>query len=336
MKSLSWIAAVLAPELVALKAVQEFWEVKLMVARCNSAQPITDSVKRKPGRSSPEPKEAPAEITMGRSRTPWNLVQGFCIRMHGLVLRTKDDWVYIVRPANVVGLIEASVIKQSDLRVSEINDRAKADSFAKAFTLLQSTWVTCNIIARAAYSLPITAIEISTVAYVACALITYAAWWHKPKDMTTPIVVHLPYDHDSDEMPPRVRSASNAEGNLWIHLPPVQEDMDDEEPLLWLLVVAMCTTPIKVLKAFKGELKEAWKNSHQNSQALETSSSPQSADTDKEASGASQPTNTIEETSGASRPMDRFNESLTIAEQCTLDALSFIAAIVFCGIHLAA
>jgi hypothetical protein len=181
---------------------------------------------------------------MRRSRTPWNLVQGFCIRMHGLALRTKDDWVYIVRPPYVVALIEASVIKQTDLRVSEINDRSKADPFAKAFTLLQSTWVTCNIIARAAYALPITAIEISTVAYVVCAVITYAAWWHKPKDMATPIVVHLPYNHDSDEMPPRLRSASNAEGDLWIHLPSVQEDMEDGKPLLWLLVVAMCMSPV--------------------------------------------------------------------------------------------
>lgn len=42
-KSLSWIAAVLAPELMAFRAVQEFWEVKLLVARCNSAQPTTDT-----------------------------------------------------------------------------------------------------------------------------------------------------------------------------------------------------------------------------------------------------------------------------------------------------
>ena len=144
--------------------------------------------------------------------------------MHGLVLRTKDDWVYAVRPANFVALIQAGGIKQSNLRNSEIKDRAKADSFAKAITLLQSTWVICNIIARAAYALPISAIEISTVAYVVCAAAAYAAWWHKPKDMNTPITIYLPYDRESNEMPSPVRRFLDAKKSLWMHSPPALEN----------------------------------------------------------------------------------------------------------------
>jgi hypothetical protein len=115
-----------------------------------------------------------------------------------------------VRPVDVVALIEAGVIKQSDLRNNEIKDRAKADSFAKGFAVLQSTWVTCNIISRAAYALPISALQISTVRYVVCAVVAFAAWWHKPKDMKMPIVIRLPYDLDSDEMLPRVRTTLHA------------------------------------------------------------------------------------------------------------------------------
>ncbi|RHZ46938.1 hypothetical protein CDV55_100331 [Aspergillus turcosus] len=302
-KSLSWIAAILGPELMAFKAVQEFWEVKHMVARCNSAQLTTDSGKRT---------KTPAEITTRRSRTPWTLVQGFCIRIHGLVLQTKDNWRYTVRPANAVALIEAGVIKQCDLRDSEIKDRAKADSFAKAITLLQITWVTCNVLARAAYDLPISAIEISTVAYVVCAVVAYAAWWHKPKDMNMPIVIHLPYDRDSDEMPPRVRSILDPERNIWIHLPPVQEDSgsvkEDSGP------VNEDSGPVEEVS---GPVEEVFP------QNLQTQKTSQSANNDEEASGASQ-------------PEDSFIESLTIVEQLMIDVLTFISALIFCGIHIAA
>lgn len=61
--------------------------------------------------------------------------------------------------------------------------------------------VICNVITRAAYHLPVAALEISTLVYAVCAVIAYASRWHKPKDMNTPIVIHLPYAFDSDKVP---------------------------------------------------------------------------------------------------------------------------------------
>src|ERR1700709_1452535 len=97
-------------------------------------------------------------------------------------------------------LIETGVIKCSDFKEEEIKSHSKADSLGTFVTVLQSTWVTVNIVARAAYDLPISPLEFVTLAYVACGLISYALWWHKPKDMEMAIPIFLPYDHDSDDM----------------------------------------------------------------------------------------------------------------------------------------
>lgn len=104
------------------------------------------------------------------------------------------------------------------MRETEIKDRAKVDASAKLLTVIQSTWTIINILARAAYSLPISPIEITTVAYVICAAFTYAMWWAKPKDMQTPISMLLHYTRESDEMPVQVRNILDGQMHCWQRL----------------------------------------------------------------------------------------------------------------------
>lgn len=59
----------------------------------------------------------------------------------------------------------------------------KTDSLAKLIVVLQVTWFTVQCIARAAENLPISQLEIGTVAYVGCTILTTAFWWHKPQDI---------------------------------------------------------------------------------------------------------------------------------------------------------
>jgi hypothetical protein len=56
------------------------------------------------------------------------------------------------------------------------------------------------------------------VAYVVCAAITYAVWWHKPKDMVTPTTIYLPFGCESDEMPRRAREILDESQFDWVHL----------------------------------------------------------------------------------------------------------------------
>lgn len=195
LKFLFFIGALLAPEFMAGLAAEELSGARLVAANCNAA---FDHVEN-------------AELPASR----WRVIHGFCVKMNGLVLRSKDNWYFQVDQLNVVPLIKSGVIKASHLEARDIEDRAKADPVAKGLTLLQSFWVTCNIIARAGYHLPISPLEISTVAYVACAAATYALWWYKPKDMVTPITIFLPYDHDGEDMTREARQVFGSCG-CWV------------------------------------------------------------------------------------------------------------------------
>ncbi|KFY91552.1 hypothetical protein V500_04620 [Pseudogymnoascus sp. VKM F-4518 (FW-2643)] len=59
----------------------------------------------------------------------------------------------------------------------------KTDSLSKLIVVLQVTWFTAQCISRAAENLPISQLEIGTVAYVGCTMLTTAFWWHKPLDI---------------------------------------------------------------------------------------------------------------------------------------------------------
>ena len=76
-------------------------------------------------------------------------------------------------------------------RISEedIKDRSKADGLTKALALFQSGWLTLQCIARTAHGLTITELELVTMAFVFCAVIAYALWWHKPFDVERKVVL---------------------------------------------------------------------------------------------------------------------------------------------------
>jgi hypothetical protein len=74
---------------------------------------------------------------------------------------------------------------------NEIKDRSKGDALAKTIVLIQLIWFLTQIIVRRVLQLPITPLEITTVAYIAVSGILYGIWWKKPKDVRHPIGITL-------------------------------------------------------------------------------------------------------------------------------------------------
>ncbi|KAJ5163247.1 uncharacterized protein N7500_005077 [Penicillium coprophilum] len=269
-KAVAWICTILAPEAMAGTAAEELWQARSTAARCNAA---FRTAYGGGGDADPSLTEDSKIRKTETSEGRWDTVQGFCLGMNGVLLQTKDDWTYPVHCSNIVALIKARVIKSSHLGTRDIQDRAKADSFAKGFTLLQALWVTCNVIGRKASGLPITALEITTVAYVACAAATYITWWNKPKDMVTPITIYLPYDRDSESMPPQVRDILNEKVENWVHSDAFERDTGSP---VWQIIVKGFHVQHIVLslvfspwlwKGFWQEFKDDWAVIIQNWQA---------------------------------------------------------------------
>ena len=66
---------------------------------------------------------------------------------------------------------------------SEIYDKNKANSLAKAFACLQALWFCLQFVTRMAQKLPVSLLELNTFAHSICALLIYLLWWEKPMDI---------------------------------------------------------------------------------------------------------------------------------------------------------
>ena len=71
----------------------------------------------------------------------------------------------------------------------EIEDKGKIDWLAKSLVLLQMSWFVMQCIARAIEHIPITHLEIVTLAYAAMNFVIYIFWWNKPLNINRPVRV---------------------------------------------------------------------------------------------------------------------------------------------------
>ena len=69
----------------------------------------------------------------------------------------------------------------------EISDRGKSNWLAKALVLVQTTWFIMQCIARGVRHLPVTELEIVTLAYATMSFGIYLFWWDKPLNVGCPI-----------------------------------------------------------------------------------------------------------------------------------------------------
>lgn len=74
---------------------------------------------------------------------------------------------------------------------AELEDRGKADAISKTVAVVQTLWFIIQCIARRVEHLPITQLEIMTLAYTAISTFMYAFWWSKPLNVSCPIRVPL-------------------------------------------------------------------------------------------------------------------------------------------------
>lgn len=67
----------------------------------------------------------------------------------------------------------------------EIDDRSTSGPLLKAIAVGQIIWSTTQIIARGARGIAISQLEIAVIAFAACAIVIYAMYWSKPKEIST-------------------------------------------------------------------------------------------------------------------------------------------------------
>jgi hypothetical protein len=73
---------------------------------------------------------------------------------------------------------------------AEIEDKSKGDAISKAVVILQTSWFVTQCIARGVQGLPITELELVTVAFAALNFVIYLLWWDKPQNVQRGVRVY--------------------------------------------------------------------------------------------------------------------------------------------------
>jgi hypothetical protein len=73
---------------------------------------------------------------------------------------------------------------------AEIEDKSKGDAISKGVVILQTGWFVTQCIARVVQRLPITELELVTIAFATLNIAIYMLWWHKPLNVQRGVRVY--------------------------------------------------------------------------------------------------------------------------------------------------
>ncbi|KAJ7151319.1 hypothetical protein C8R43DRAFT_1107177 [Mycena crocata] len=111
---------------------------------------------------------------------------GFFISMGGFVSRSRHN------PIVTESQLDEALGFLTDIRAVEeedIKDKSKGDALSKGVALVQGLWFTTQCIARVRQRLPVSELEVTTLAFAIVNIFIYALWWGKPLDIQRPISV---------------------------------------------------------------------------------------------------------------------------------------------------
>ncbi|OAX39404.1 hypothetical protein K503DRAFT_865460 [Rhizopogon vinicolor AM-OR11-026] len=120
----------------------------------------------------------------------WTVTHGFFACMGGFLLYVNDEPRAPLAPDELWRFVRKGSVDMPTIVEADIEDRSKGDILSKGIAILQLVWFVISLAARYAQNLPITLLEIDTLAIAALTCIVYSLWWKKPKDVGRPFPVH--------------------------------------------------------------------------------------------------------------------------------------------------
>ncbi|KAJ7062877.1 hypothetical protein C8F01DRAFT_985806 [Mycena amicta] len=115
-----------------------------------------------------------------------SLTHGFFICMGGFV-DSQGHPIVTCAQISKPGVLQA-ILKTPK---SAIQDKSKGDVLSKGVALFQGLWFVLQCIARTSQRLPLTELEIATLAFAVVNIFTWLLWWGKPLDIHDPIILEV-------------------------------------------------------------------------------------------------------------------------------------------------
>ena len=128
--------------------------------------------------------------------SPWSRVHSFYANMGGFVIdleeicqsegsmfTTKVSRLTLT-PRGVALLAKCGYLPR--ISKEDILDKNKSDNVSRMLSVLQALWMLAQIVGRLIGKMPVTLLEVNTLAHIICAIIIYLLWWDKPKLINEP------------------------------------------------------------------------------------------------------------------------------------------------------
>lgn len=138
-------------------------------------------------RNSPE---LSAPHVAGGNFREWTVTHGFFVWMGGFMLYLNDKPRATLATRELERFVHEGSVEMPVIMQADIEDRSKGDALSKGIAILQLVWFVLQLVARYVQNLPMTLLELDTLAIATLASIAYGFWWKKPKDVGRPHAVY--------------------------------------------------------------------------------------------------------------------------------------------------
>ncbi|KAJ8581472.1 hypothetical protein M405DRAFT_938264 [Rhizopogon salebrosus TDB-379] len=198
------IMALVVPELVII------WAARQYLSACDTADEFNGKLSEQLAQADGDHRK------IGES--PFTVTHGFFAWMGGFILYVNGHPRATLTPDELLRFVHDGSVDMRFVAEADIEDRSKSDALSKGIAIIQIVWFILQLAARYAQNLPITLLEIDTLAVAALMCFAYRLWLKKPQDVGRPYPIHwkgpvsppnnLEYDEatDSEDFPDLIPS----------------------------------------------------------------------------------------------------------------------------------
>ncbi|KAI9508453.1 hypothetical protein F5148DRAFT_905941 [Russula earlei] len=139
---------------------------------------------------------AAVELAKNHKGEGWTTTHGFFAIMGGFMEYRGNRPIRVLLPEE---LNSYSLTGNGDfprIAKEEIEDKSKGDAISKTLVILQTGWFVVQCIARGVQGLPVTELELVTVAFATLNFVMYILWWDKPLNVQRGVRVYKKRDAD--------------------------------------------------------------------------------------------------------------------------------------------
>ncbi|TFK61778.1 hypothetical protein BDN72DRAFT_429221 [Pluteus cervinus] len=157
-------------------------------------------------------------VNCAKPELKWTTTHGHFVQMGGLEAIHPGGRREVIDPLDLSPYRRNGYLAQGRLDLNElrfpknqVQDRSKGDFLSKGLVALQTSWFVLECIARFQQHLPITELEVITLAFAVLNIITYGFWWDKPLNVNCQVQIHIKPEVSRDE--PEANESQDRGGN---------------------------------------------------------------------------------------------------------------------------